>query len=138
MLKANVLLVDDEVPFVETLTRRLSKRGIDMVTAFSGQEALSELEKNSNIEIVVLDIKMPGMDGLRVLEEIKREYPSVKVILLTGHSTIDTAIKGMRSGAFDYLLKPCDIDRLISRMEDAVGRKMQRKEAPKETSLEQR
>ena len=134
MLKANVLLVDDEVPFVETLTRPLSKRGIDMVTAFSGQEALSELEKNSSIEIVVLDIKMPGMDGLRALEEIKREYPSVKVILLTGHSTIDTAIKGMRSGAFDYLVKPCDIDRLISRMEEAVGRKIQRKEA----SFEQR
>lgn len=134
MLKANVLLVDDEVPFVETLTRRLSKRGIDMVTAFSGQEALSELERNPNIEIVVLDIKMPGMDGLRALEEINRDHPSVKVILLTGHSTIDAAIKGMRSGAFDYLVKPCDIDRLISRMEEAAGRKMQRNAA----SFEQR
>jgi DNA-binding NtrC family response regulator len=134
MLKANVLLVDDEVPFVVTLTRRLSKRGIDTVTAFSGQEALSELERNSSIEIVVLDIKMPGMDGIRALEEIKKNHPSVKVILLTGHSTIDTAIKGMRSGAFDYMVKPCDIDRLISRMEEAVGRKIQRKEA----SFEQR
>ena len=134
MVKTSVLLVDDEVPFVAALARRLSKRGIDIVTAFSAQEALAELERNPDIEIVVLDIKMPDMDGLKALDEIKRGYPSIEVIMLTGHSTVDSAIKGMRSGAFDYLVKPCDIDRLISRMKEAVERKMQRKEG----SFEQR
>jgi len=125
MQPANILLVDDEIPFVNTLTKRLSKRELNIVTAFSGQEALAHLEKNSGIETVVLDIKMPGMDGLQTLEEIKKRYPSVEVIILTGHSTIDSAIKGMRLGAFDYLVKPCDIDQLISRMEEAVTRKRQ-------------
>ena len=123
MQPANILLVDDEIPFAKTLSKRLSKRELKVFTAFSGQEALAQLEKDSDIEIVVLDIKMPGMDGLRTLEEIKRDYPLVEVILLTGHSTIASAIKGMRLGAFDYLVKPCDIDQLISRMEEAVERK---------------
>ena len=126
MQPANILLVDDEIPFVKTLTKRLSKRELNIVTAFSGQDALVQLEQDSDIEIVVLDIKMPGMDGLKTLEEIKRHYPSVEVIILTGHSTIDSAIKGMRLGAFDYLVKPCDIELLISRMEEAVARKRQR------------
>lgn len=125
MQPANILLVDDEIPFVKTLTKRLSKREFNINTAFSGQEALAQLEKDTAIEIVVLDIKMPGMDGLQTLHEIKRRYPSVEVIILTGHSTIDSAIKGMRLGAFDYLVKPCDIGRLIYRMEEAVARKRQ-------------
>jgi DNA-binding NtrC family response regulator len=128
MQPVNILLVDDEIPFVKTLTKRLSKREFNIVTAFSGQEALAQLEGDAGIEVVVLDIKMPGMDGLKTLEEIKRHHLSVEVIILTGYSTINSAIKGMRLGAFDYLVKPCDIDRLISRMEEAVTRKRQREE----------
>ena len=128
MQPANILLVDDEVPFVKTLTKRLSKREFNINTVFSGEEALAQLEKDTDIEIVVLDIKMPGMDGLQTLQEIKRRYPLVEVIILTGHSTIDSAIKGMRLGAFDYLVKPCDIGHLISRMEEAVARKRQNNE----------
>ena len=120
MQPANILLVDDEITFVNTLSKRLSNREFSIVTAFSGQEALDQLAKNFDIQIVVLDIKMPGMDGLKTLEEIKRQYPSVEEIILTGHSTIDSAIKGMRLGAFDYLVKPCDVDQLISRVEEAV------------------
>jgi DNA-binding NtrC family response regulator len=132
MEPARILLVDDETPFVKTLTRRLSKRDLKIITAFSGQEALAQLEKDSNIEVVVLDIKMPGIDGLQTLEEIKRAYPLVEVIILTGHSTVDDAIKGMRLGAFDYLGKPCDIDRFISRLEEAVERKRQREKRSSE------
>ena len=73
MYPVKILLVDDEIPFVKTLTRRLSRRELNIITAFSGQEALAQLEKDSDIEIVVLDIKMPGMNGLRTLEEIKRD-----------------------------------------------------------------
>jgi DNA-binding NtrC family response regulator len=123
MHPVKILLVDDEISFVKTLTRRLSRRELNIITAFSGQEALAQLEKDSDIEIVVLDIKMPGMNGLRTLEEIKRGYPLVEVIILTGHSTVDSAIKGMRLGAFDYLVKPCDIDQLISRMQEAAEKK---------------
>ena len=128
MQPANILLVDDEIPFVNTLSKRLSRRELNIVTAFSGQEALDQLDKNFDIQIVVLDIKMPGMDGLKTLEEIKSQYPSVEVIILTGHSTIDSAIKGMRLGAFDYLVKPCDIDLLISKIEEAVARKRKQDE----------
>jgi DNA-binding NtrC family response regulator len=123
MYPVKILLVDDEIPFVKTLTKRLSRRELNIITAFSGQEALAQLEKEPDIEIIVLDIKMPGMNGLRTLEEIKREYPLVEVIILTGHSTVDSAIRGMRLGAFDYLLKPCDIDQLISRMKEAAEKK---------------
>jgi len=123
MYPVKILLVDDEIPFVKTLTKRLSRRELNIITAFSGQEALAQLEKEPDIEIIVLDIKMPGMNGLRTLEEIKREYPLVEVIILTGHSTVDFAIRGMRLGAFDYLLKPCDIDLLISRMKEAAEKK---------------
>ena len=123
MYPVKILLVDDEIPFVKTLTKRLSRRELNIITAFSGQEALAQLEKDPDIEIIVLDIKMPGMNGLRTLEEIKRKYPLVEVIILTGHSTVDSAIRGMRLGAFDYLVKPCDIDQLISRMQEAAEKK---------------
>jgi DNA-binding NtrC family response regulator len=123
MYPVKILLVDDEIPFVKTLTKRLSRRELNIITAFSGQEALAQLEKDPDIEIIVLDIKMPGMNGLRTLEEIKREHPLVEVIILTGHSTVDSAIRGMRLGAFDYLVKPCDIDQLISRMQEAAEKK---------------
>jgi DNA-binding NtrC family response regulator len=123
MYPVKILLVDDEIPFVKTLTKRLSRRELNIITAFSGQEALAQLEKDPGIEIIVLDIKMPGMNGLRTLEEIKREHPLVEVIILTGHSTVDSAIRGMRLGAFDYLVKPCDIDQLISRMQEAAEKK---------------
>jgi DNA-binding NtrC family response regulator len=123
MHPVKILLVDNEIPFVKTLTKRLSRRELNIITAFSGQEALARLEKDSDIEIVVLDIKMPDMNGLKTLENIKRDYPLVEVIILTGHSTVDSAIRGMRLGAFDYLVKPCDIDQLISRMQEAAENK---------------
>ena len=120
MATANILLVDDEIPFVETMTKRLSKRGINIVTAFSGQEALGHLAAGKDVDIVILDVKMPGMDGLETLMEIKRQHPAIDVIILTGHSAMDTAIKGMRLGAFDYLTKPCELEALIEVIEDAI------------------
>ena len=115
-----ILLVDDEIPFVETVTKRLSKKGITISKAFSGEEALMQLERNADLEIVVLDIKMPGMDGIEILAEIKRHYPQVEVIILTGHGTFETAVKGMRLGAFDYLNKPCELEKLIKRIQEAI------------------
>jgi DNA-binding NtrC family response regulator len=120
MAAAKILLVDDEIPFVETMTKRLSKRGIHIVTAFSGQESLDRLASGEDIDIVVLDVRMPGMDGLETLVEIKRQYPDIQVIILTGHATIETAIRGMRLGAFDYLTKPCELEELMEKIEDAM------------------
>jgi DNA-binding NtrC family response regulator len=125
MAIANVLLVDDETLFVEAMTRRLTKRNLSITSAFSGDEALKRLKENDNFEVVILDVKMPGMDGIETLQEIRKRYPLVEVIMLTGHATVESAIEGMKRGAFDYLMKPCDIDHLISKVSEAAAKKRQ-------------
>jgi len=122
MVSPLVLLVDDEVPFVETMTKRLSKRELMVVPAYSGQEALEKLEKNG-VDVVILDVKMPGMDGIETLREIKRTHPLVEVIMLTGHATVETAVEGMRLGAYDYLMKPCEIEELLAKVAEAKEKK---------------
>lgn len=120
----NVLLVDDEVPFVETITKRLKKRNFRIQTAHSGMEAIEKLEETGDTtEVVVLDVKMPGMDGIETLSEIKRKFPLKEVIMLTGHATLSSAIEGMKRGAFDYLLKPCEMTDLVDKVNRAAGKK---------------
>ncbi|UCF93841.1 MAG: response regulator [Desulfobacterales bacterium] len=121
--RLRLLLVDDEKQFVEVMTQRLTKRNYSVVPAFSGEEALERLEEDSPIEVVVLDVKMPGRDGIATLKAIKKRHPLVEVILLTGHSTVKSAVAGIKLGAFDYLMKPCDIDLLLSKLEGAAARK---------------
>ena len=116
MISSFVLLVDDEVPFVETMTKRLSRRQLMVLPAYSGREALEKLKKNA-VDVVILDVKMPGMDGIETLREIKKAHPLVEVIMLTGHATVETAVEGMRLGAFDYLMKPCEIDELLAKVD---------------------
>jgi len=128
MGSVNLLLVDDEVPFVETMSKRLEKRNFKVAPSFSGAEALGLLEKNESIDVVILDVKMPGMDGISTLREIKRMRPLVEVIMLTGHGTIDSGIEGMKLGAFDYLTKPCDMDKLVSKIQEAKNAKTQRED----------
>jgi len=125
MTIAKVLLTDDEKPFVETMMKRLKKRDVDVVPAFNGKEALEKLEEDGSIEVVILDIKMPVMDGMTTLKEIKGRYPLVEVIMLTGHATVESGIEGMKMGAFDYLMKPCDMDQLLAKVEDAAKHKRQ-------------
>jgi len=128
MVTINILLVDDEAPFVETMTKRLTKRGLQVAAAFSGSEALEMLEKTGNIEVVILDVKMPGMDGNETLREVKKKHPLVEVIMLTGHATVESAISGMKWGAFDYLMKPCDLGELISKVTGAASKKRRHEE----------
>ena len=123
MAIATVLLVDDEVPFVETMTKRLTRRELEIYPAFSGKEGLTQLERHPGLEVVILDVKMPGMDGIETLKEIKRAYPLVEVIMLTGHATVESAIEGMKLGAFDYLMKPCDVETLVAKVGEAAARK---------------
>jgi DNA-binding NtrC family response regulator len=125
---ANILLVDDEVPFVEAMTRRLTKRDVEISAAYSGEEALQKLSKTNTIEVVILDIKMPGMDGIEALKQIKSRFPLVEVIMLTGHATVESGIEGMKQGAFDYLMKPCDINDLVAKVQEAARKKRQHEE----------
>lgn len=123
MSVARVLLVDDERDFVSAMTKRLTKRDLEVSNAFDGLEALEALSQDERIEVVVLDVKMPGMSGVEALREIKRRYPLVEVIMLTGYATIETAIEGMKLGAYDYLMKPCDMDELLGKVGEAAEKR---------------
>jgi DNA-binding NtrC family response regulator len=107
-----MMLVDDEERFLATTSKLLERMGYCVLTAAGGAQALELLSSNP-VDVVVLDVKMPGMDGIDALREIKRRFPMVEVIMLTGHATVESAIDGMQSGAFDYLIKPTDIAELI-------------------------
>lgn len=118
-----VLLVDDEIDFSCVLARRLDKRGMDVCTASCAFEAIQILGK-TEVDVVLLDIKMPGRDGVQLLGEIKRLYPHIEVVMLTAHINPDIVISSLAMGAFDYLLKPADVDELVSRIGDAaIGKK---------------
>ena len=130
LVPPSVMLVDDEASFVETLAKRTAKRGLKVATALSGPAALDLLKSGgaSSFDVVILDVKMPGMDGLETLGGIKQQHPNVEVIMLTGHATVESAIEGMKGGAFDYLMKPCDIDLLMAKIDRAVIKKREHEE----------
>ena len=118
-----VLLVDDERSFVETLGRRLTLRQFVVHQAYDAETAMTVLADNPDIDVVVLDVKMPGTDGLTAIKSIKRRHPLIEVILLSGHANLEASVGGMALGAFDYLLKPVRLDELVYKVEDAYGRK---------------
>ncbi len=118
----SVLLVDDETSYLEALGRRLKIRALAVATVGSAEEALEHLHAEP-VDVVVLDVKMPGMDGIAATRAIKASHPLVEVILLTGHANLEASIEGMSLGAFDYLLKPVNIDELIYKIEDAHRKK---------------
>jgi DNA-binding NtrC family response regulator len=126
MTAFNILPVDDEKAFIETIARRLRQRGFTVDCAFSGMEALNRLEKNDTVDVVFLDVRMPDLDGIKTLEIIKKKYPLLEVVMLTGHAAIHSAIEALKFGAFDYLTKPCDLNDLISKAKQAASRKKER------------
>jgi DNA-binding response OmpR family regulator len=119
MSQLKVLLVDDEQEFVTTLAERLELRGMHVKIATDGEMALGLVETDPP-QVVVLDVMMPGLSGMEVLERIKAVESSIQVILLTGHGGTKDGIKGMQLGAFDYLIKPVDIDELIEKLNEAA------------------
>jgi DNA-binding NtrC family response regulator len=129
-MEPTVLLVDDEIAFVETLVKRLAKRDLRVVAVHSGAEALEKLEASgpTKIDVVILDVKMPGMDGLETLARIKEQHPLIEVVMLTGHATVESAIDGMKKGAFDYLMKPCEVDVLLEKINQATTKKREHEE----------
>ena len=118
------LFVDDEVEFLELMHKRLTRRGMDVITAPDGQTALQLLDQaiqeGQTFEIVVMDVRMPGMDGLETLRHMKEKAPKIPVILLTGHACMGVAVQGLDLGAYDYMLKPVAISELIIKMEEAA------------------
>ena len=120
--KPTVLFVDDEEDYLVTLLKRMRKRNVDVAGAGSGEEALAYLARHP-ADVVVLDVRMPGMDGIETLRKIKKTAPLTEVIMLTGHASLEVAREGMELGAFDYLMKPVDIDELLYKLEDAFKNK---------------
>ncbi len=119
--KMRVLLVDDEPGFLKVLTKRMSKRCIDVIPASSGSEAIAILRKN-DFNVAVVDLKMEDMDGIEVLKIFKKMVPELPVIMLTGHGSEQAAREGIAEGAFDYLTKPCDLEELLAKIEEAVAK----------------
>ncbi|MCP4603168.1 MAG: response regulator [Proteobacteria bacterium] len=123
-MQISVLLVDDAKDFVEYMKKRLVARGMTISTAFNGQTAI-DIVKEQSFDVVVLDVLMPGMDGIETLQEIKKIRPELPVIMLTGHGTVESAAEGMKLGACDYLLKPCDLDTLLGSIQSAYEKSSQ-------------
>ncbi len=130
-----VLIVDDEVEFLDTLAKRLSKRKLQVSCSTTGEDAIRVL-RDKPFDVVILDVKMPGMDGIEALREIKRMNPLLEVIMLTGHANVEVAIQGMELGAFDYLMKPIDIDELLYKVQDAHKKKSIQEEKIKQIGNE--
>ncbi|MBC8876469.1 MAG: response regulator [Planctomycetes bacterium] len=122
MATIHVLLVDDEAEFLEYLKSRLESRGLTVFSAASGLDALRTVDQQ-RIDVVVLDVRMPGIGGLEVLRKTKQKHPLVEVIMLSGNATVESAIDGLKLGAFDYVTKPCDMSDLLEKINAAYARK---------------
>ncbi|AGW14762.1 response regulator [Megalodesulfovibrio gigas] len=127
MAPVNVLIIDDEEEFVSLIVKRLGKRGLSAAGVTSGRKGLEHLEAHT-VDVVILDVMMPDLNGLDTLKEIKKRHPTVEVIMLTGHGSVKTGLEGMSYGAFDYVLKPYNIDELLQKIHIAAERKALRGE----------
>jgi len=136
MTQPYIMLVDDEESFVDPIKKRLDKRGYNVLANYSGEEALKELATHRNVSVVILDVKMPGMDGIETLQTIKKRFPLVEVIMLTGHATVESAIEGMKQGAFDYLMKPCEMEVLTAKVQEAIEKKQAHEEKIEKARME--
>ena len=135
-MKACILLVDDEKEFVEALAERLEIRDYHVTTSLSGEDAVKELKKY-NFDVIILDVVMPGMDGIETLREIKKIKPLTEVIMLTGHATLEAAIEGLKLGALDFLLKPCETEDLIVKIDKAYEKKVEQDDRIRAAKVEQ-
>jgi len=127
MKRPRILLVDDEVAFANNLLKLLSKRGYDAVVVYNGADAVNMIGEKE-FDVIILDMKMPGMDGIATLKEIKKKAPFVEVVILTGHGSVESGIEGMQLGAFDFLMKPVSIDDLQEKVSEAYRRKLVQRE----------
>ena len=133
--KIKLLIVDDEEEFLESIAKRLEMRDFDVTTASNGAQAV-EITRNEKFDLALLDLKMPGMDGRQVLEILKNEHKYLEVIILTGHGSVDSAIDCTKLGAFGYLPKPYELEKLLDTLKDAYHTRMQKKFQADQARLE--
>jgi len=122
-LVANVLLVDDEEQFLDALSQRLKARGLKVDTVTSGEDAVKQVE-DQNFDAIVVDLAMPGIDGIETLKRIKEKRPDLEIIMLTGHATVKSGIEAMKLGAEDFLEKPVDLNELLEKIGEAKNKRM--------------
>ena len=132
MPKPRILLVDDEERFRANLEKMLGAQGLTVSARGSGVAALEELKHNA-YDVIILDIRMPGMDGLATLKEIKQIDPEVEVIILSGHASMDAAMEINRLGGYDYLMKPCPLEELLLKIDAAYEKKVERAKRTKKS-----
>jgi DNA-binding NtrC family response regulator len=125
MKEFKVLMVDDEEDFVKALAERMKMRDLDSNVALNGEEALQLLQEDQVPDVMVLDLRMPGIDGMEVLRRVRQAYPQVQVIILTGHGTERDEEEAKRLGAFAYLQKPVELEKLIQTLKDAYKKKIE-------------
>lgn len=128
----NLLIVDDEERFLATYKKLLERRGITTVTCTNGLDAV-KLLNHIPVDVVILDVKMPGIDGIEALRKIKQDHPDVEVILLTGHVSVESEVEGLKLGAFGYLMKPISIDEMCTKVKDAFFKKQAKASCTEET-----
>ena len=121
-----LLIVDDEIKFLDSIAQRLEMRDFDVTKATNGADAL-EIARSQKFDLALLDLKMPGMDGQQVLEILKKEHKFLEVIILTGHGSLDSAVECTRLGAFDYLPKPYELEKLLEKLQKAYEARLQKK-----------
>jgi len=122
-IEASVLLVDDEEQFLDTLSQRLETRGLKVDAVTSGEEALKQVEDH-NFDAIVVDLAMPGIDGIETLKRLKEKRPDLEIIMLTGHATVKSGIEAMKLGAEDFLEKPVDLNELLEKIGEAKNKRM--------------
>jgi DNA-binding NtrC family response regulator len=134
-MKIRVLLVDDEKEFVESLSERLELRLFEVKTCFNGDDAVNLLQQQ-DVDVIILDVLMPGKDGIATLTEIKKFKPLTQVIMLTGNATVETAINGMKLGAYDYLMKPTETEDLVNKINSAAKVKREHEERIQQAEIQ--
>ena len=134
--KIKLLVVDDEKQFLETICKRLELRDFEVTPVSSGEEAI-EAARKKEVEIALVDLKMPGMDGEQVLEALKKEHKFMEVIILTGHGSIDSAVRSTKLGVYSYLQKPCELDTLLHLLKEAYQKRIQKKYEYKDEKMKE-
>ena len=132
--KINLLFVDDEDQFLESMSKRLTAREFNVFSVNRGEKAI-EAARNNSVDVALIDLKMPGMDGEETLKALKKEHPWMEVVILTGHGSIDSAVDCTQSGAHSYLQKPCDLEQLLEVLKEAYKKRVMNKNKIEETKM---
>ena len=125
--KINLLIVDDEVDFLNSITKSLEVRGFNVIAVTRGEKAIEAAKKNA-LDIALVDLKMPGMNGEETLQALKKEHKWMEIVILTGHGTIDSAVECTKGGAYSFLQKPCELDELLNTLKSAYKKMLMNKE----------